>query len=123
MPLRESAFAVDFCGVRWRRLAADRPAVAVPPRGARPGYGVIERSARAGSEHGDIVLGAEGLCAHDGVIGQGMVGWVAGEAVRGFVGHGGRGHRVARVALAGRDAGRLAGHRGRGVPAYLCWES
>ena len=66
MPLRESAFAADFCGVRRRRLAADRPTEAVPLRVARPGDGVIERSARAGMERGDIVLGEEDCGAHDG---------------------------------------------------------
>ena len=50
MPLRESAFAADFCGVRRRRLAADWPTVAVRPRGTCRGVSVIERGARVCQE-------------------------------------------------------------------------
>jgi hypothetical protein len=42
------------------------------------------------------------------------MGRVVGGAARGTVDHGGRGHRVACVVLAGRDAGRRSGHRGQG---------
>ena len=42
------------------------------------------------------------------------MGRVVGGAARGTVDHGGRGHRLARMVLAGRDAGRRAGYRGQG---------
>ena len=42
------------------------------------------------------------------------MGRVVGGAARGTVDHGGCGHRLVRMVLAGRDAGRRAGYRGQG---------
>ena len=75
---------------------------------------MVERGAGASAESRDIVLGAGPSAGHRGAHVQGMMGRVVGGAARGTVDHGGRGHRLARMVLAGRDAGRRAGYRGQG---------